>query len=561
MKEILKIINLSYSYDNKFTDLIINFFKKLEEKKINESLKEISLLIENILNKKKEKDSFKSLISKLSSLNEDQTFKQIKEILEKIIKKEIKNSDNKNQKVLFLKLIIPIKTLDIIQIDENLKKNIELIDIPGLKIGINRNKNFLNNNQFENLIQNSEQEFLNNKQFENLIQYSSGFLFVIKKNSTGENSTKEIIYRTIYKIRNRNKIFSFNNLFFVLTHCENSLNKNMETKKKDIKNSINLYDIIVNQNIIDENEFSFSEFSNKKYEQYLKDSNQNNLKNSNFSEFKEKLLNLIKSSKNSLEESKKKGIINFIRFLTRKLNIIHFPNYLKEIDLENIKKIYEDMIETIKTEIDNFKKKFEENINKLSNDIKEEEMENFSSTWNINKNELDNKIKNIIKQKYSKIDEIKKIKDTDYEKNKYFSKNHIIAHGVGLTAQAGAEGAIVAFSTISISFPPIAIAVSTFFVIHGGICFFKFIRDKIYKKEDKMNHIKIYKDAFIDNLNSYKNDIKNFLERRKDLEFREINDRKISNSLNLNDEERKKFNFIYSSFKEKLNSFFNLEYY
>jgi len=177
------------------------------------------------------------------------------------------------------------------------------------------------------------------------------------------------------------------------------------------------------------------------------------------------------------------------------------------------------------------------------------------------KNELDKQIKNIIIKRYSKIDEIKNIKDSEYEKNKYISKNHIIAHGVGLTAQAGAEGAIVAFSTISISFPPIAIAVSTFFVIHGGICFFKFIRDKIYKKEDKMNHIQIYKDAFIDNLNSYKNDIKNFLERRKDLEFREINDRKISNSLNLNDEERKKFNFIYSSFKEKLNSFFNLEYY
>ncbi len=45
MKEIIKIIKISYPYGDKFVDLIIKFIKRFD---INKSLKEISEIIENI---------------------------------------------------------------------------------------------------------------------------------------------------------------------------------------------------------------------------------------------------------------------------------------------------------------------------------------------------------------------------------------------------------------------------------------------------------------------------------------------------------------------------------
>ena len=602
MKEILTIINISYSYNYEFADLIINFIKRFEEIEIKESLKEISNLIENIL-KNKKKEDFKKLNSILSNLNDENkqkiSFIKINDTLEKIIKKEIKinyNEDkkenminnNEDKKELFLKLIIPIKILDEIESDDNIKKKIELIDIPGLD---------------------TEQKYLDKTQFGTLIKYSNGFLFVTKKNSTKTKSNKNIMLKVINKIRMRKLLdFSFNSLFFILTNCESSLNENMEAKKKDIKNAINSEDTIINKNIKDESEFLISEFSNTEYNKYLEDyniledinkfydylkqtkndikqfldklNNKNDyeknkpsdddinkyksefnlniednfisqylflkenlskhpaLKKSNYIEFKENFSKLIESSKKSLDESLKKGIINLNEKLEK----------LKITINEKIKKLKED-----------FEKKIKVLETKISNGIREEEIVDFSSKWKDKKDNLDKEIKEEIVKVYSEIDQIKTLKNSEYEKRYFFTKKHIIAHAGAAGAQAIGEGAILIFSSISIAFPPIAIAVGAFALIHGGICIGKFIRDKKNEKKDLKEHLSNYKNTFIENLVSYESDINTFLDLRKNNEIRDIKDKNIVGSLDLTDEENKKFEKIYSLFENKKNSYFNLE--
>ena len=173
MEKILKIINISYSYDNKFADLIIKFIKKYEEIKINPSLIEIVNLIEKILTKKQVND-LKSLVSILNSLKNEEkiSYKEIIDTLNKIRKNEIRINNKKNQEEqneFFLKLIIPIKILDDMKLEKDIKEKIELIDIPGL---------------------NTEQKYLENKHFKTLIKYSNGFLFVTKKNQLKKNPIK-----------------------------------------------------------------------------------------------------------------------------------------------------------------------------------------------------------------------------------------------------------------------------------------------------------------------------------------------------------------------------------
>ncbi len=222
------------------------------------------------------------------------------------------------------------------------------------------------------------------------------------------------------------------------------------------------------------------------------------------------------------------------------------------------------MENTIQNDIDEFKSSFENYIIKLEENVRNGNMDeakivDFSSNWKNKKDDLNETIKNKIIEVYSEINEINNLKDSEYEKKKFFTKKHIIVHGTTATAQVLGEGAVLIFSSIAVSFPPIAIAIGAFSLIHGGICIVKFIRDKIKEPDDLIEHISKYKKTFIDNLDSYEADINTFLYMRRDVEIREINDKNIAYSLKLNDEENSKFNKIYSSFEEKLNSYFNFE--
>ena len=295
-------------------------------------------------------------------------------------------------------------------------------------------------------------------------------------------------------------------------------------------------------------------------------SNHEALKKSNYLEFKENFSKLIITcSKKSLDESVQNGIINFIEYLRSKLYKIIFQNELKDIDINEINIKLNNLEDTIKEKIKKFKEDFEKETDKLVGDvrgkrIREERIVNFSTDWKTKKNNLDEEIKNLIVNEYSEIDNIfLDLKDSEYEKKKFFTKKHIIVHGTTAGAQVLGEGAVLIFSSIAVSFPPIAIAIGAFSLIHGGICFVKFITDKIKEPDDLIEHISKYKKTFIDNLDSYEADINTFLYMRRDVEIREINDKNIAYSLKLNDEETTKYKEIYSSFEKKLNSYFNFE--
>ena len=135
----------------------------------------------------------------------------MKNTFEKIIKGSFQGEKKEKQ---FLKITIPIKILDEIKLDDDIKKRIELIDIPGLDTK-----------------EANEEKYLENNTFGNLIKFSNGFLFVTKKSEIHTNFNRDIIFIIICKIRNRNILdFSFNNLFFVLTG-EKGIIDNIEDKK------------------------------------------------------------------------------------------------------------------------------------------------------------------------------------------------------------------------------------------------------------------------------------------------------------------------------------------
>ena len=135
----------------------------------------------------------------------------MKNTFEKIIKGSFQGEKKEKQ---FLKITIPIKILDEIKLDDDIKKRIELIDFPGLDTK-----------------EANEEKYLENNTFGNLIKFSNGFLFVTKKSEIHTNFNRDIIFIIICKIRNRNILdFSFNNLFFVLTG-EKGIIDNIEDKK------------------------------------------------------------------------------------------------------------------------------------------------------------------------------------------------------------------------------------------------------------------------------------------------------------------------------------------
>jgi hypothetical protein len=135
----------------------------------------------------------------------------MKNTFEKIIKGSFQGEKKEKQ---FLKITIPIKILDEIKLDDDIKKRIELIDIPGLDTK-----------------EANEEKYLENNTFGNLIKFSNGFLFVTKKSEIHTNFNRDIIFIIICKIRNRSVLdFSFDNLFFVLTG-EKGIIDNIEDKK------------------------------------------------------------------------------------------------------------------------------------------------------------------------------------------------------------------------------------------------------------------------------------------------------------------------------------------
>lgn len=217
MKEIISLMNNVYLYEDKVVDEFITFIKFIENN--NSFVKVVELLNDILLYKDiSYLNKFENFYNKLNKNDKEtilETYEKIKLYLSSIIdsklmnkrNKYLRNSANKNEENSFLRLSIPIKVFEELKLTEAEKNQIELIDFPGL---------------------NSENNIFDTKIINPLIRFSNGFFF-ITKSSINERDTSEIINTIIPKIINRKMIdFSFNTLLFVLTHCEELNNLNIE---------------------------------------------------------------------------------------------------------------------------------------------------------------------------------------------------------------------------------------------------------------------------------------------------------------------------------------------
>ena len=318
-------------YKEEFVDEIISFIKGLENENI---FFDIVKILNNIFLYKKREDLKKLnqiIFNELSDYSKKyiiSTYKNLQSNLDLIIDSKennkknllLRNQKDKNQDDTFLKLTIPIKILEELELTDEQKNQIELIDFPGL---------------------NSENNIFDKEILNPLITFSNGFLF-ITKSSIKEGDKEEIINSTISKISNR-KIFdfSFDTILFILTHIE-ELKINLDEKKKEIKNVIYSSEI-VNTNILNQVDFLITKFSNTFYNSYLKDS-----KNSeNFEKLFYYLKNNIKniSPEESLKYAKKLRKDLKDKFFNKLLNKEKFKDYFPPED--TLSKLKNDLLKLI----------------------------------------------------------------------------------------------------------------------------------------------------------------------------------------------------------------------
>lgn len=181
----------------------------------------------------------------------------------------------------FFILNIPIEAFDLMNIPDDIKEKVELIDFPGL--------DSINN-------------FFRSEVLQHLLQFSDGFIFVNKGNSIMEYEKVNNLYRIIQLIiENKRNEFSFKSCLFILNRCD-EVEIDIEKSKKE-------YEKIFE---INSREKTFNEIitmSNK-----LKD-----LDNINITKFSNTLYSDFKSFKDKVND---------------------FDNYIKELEIK-INKKYE----------------------------------------------------------------------------------------------------------------------------------------------------------------------------------------------------------------------------
>ena len=258
MKEIIFLMNNAFLFKDVIVNVIITFINKLDT--LNIISKNIIYLINDILIYKKQEylkelDLWFNKLDKNVSEDLDKSYKNLKDYLNEIIESEKNKGKNKflrdNENDTFLKLNVPINAFNELKLCEEEKKQIELIDFPGL---------------------NSENNLLDKATLNPLIKFSNGFIFLTKC-SINEGDTSDVINSIITKIQNRKMLdFSLDSILFVLTFWENLPNLNLEEKQNDINDSINSGDLS-NSFLLNQNNFLITKFSNEFYKIFLNDKN------------------------------------------------------------------------------------------------------------------------------------------------------------------------------------------------------------------------------------------------------------------------------------------------
>ena len=257
MKEIILLMNNTYPFGDEILDILITFIQKLDILNILQYNNIIGII--NDVFKYKEEDNlkeydkwFEKLDSKFIQLL-DNIHKNLKKYLKQIIEANKKNKldfvSRKSDSVSFLKLYIPINAFDELNLSEEEKNQIELIDFPGL---------------------NSENNLFDISVLKKLIKFSNGFIFVTRC-SINEGNTKDVINTIITKIQNRKMLdFSFDTSLFVLTNIEKYPNLDLVEKANEINDIICTSDLRESFTL-KQKKFLITKFSNEYYKKFLND--------------------------------------------------------------------------------------------------------------------------------------------------------------------------------------------------------------------------------------------------------------------------------------------------
>ena len=317
--EILKLLNVifsSFEIKGNYQMKVINYIEKQKDLAENEAIKLISDLTK--------------------ALNGEIPFEYIQNIQMQLLLQEIakeKNNIGENndqdfyQRAFFL-LTVPIEAYDLINLSDEIKNKIELIDFPGLD---------------------STNNIFNSNVLGPLLKFSDGFIFVNKGNSIKEKEKVQILFDIIGKIQKRKFEFSFKSCLFVICRCDET-NVNIEDCKNEYESLFEINkreqiwnDIISKSEILkNADNINVTKFSNKLYHEYKIFKNRVDNFDS-FIEFFEKkidkkvyqgknyLLKLIKQIKpyiNSISNEKYKCYIN-------SQNIDKFKQYFQEYMISN----------------------------------------------------------------------------------------------------------------------------------------------------------------------------------------------------------------------------------
>jgi len=246
INSVLNLLNVLYStfQDNEeFQEKILKFIKSL--KKINEE--DRVYCIENLIKVLNKEIS-------LQSVNDPELKKTFTNLLSNLNQNKPINQNNDFFQRAFFVLNIPIEAFDLLNIPEDMKETIELIDFPGL--------DSINN-------------LFSSEVLKHLIQFSDGFIFVNKGNSIMEAEKVKNLNKIIQYIQSKKYEFSFKSCLFILNRCD-EVEIDIEQSKKEYERIFEINSrektfnelIAISNKLKDLDNINITKFSNTLYSEF-----------------------------------------------------------------------------------------------------------------------------------------------------------------------------------------------------------------------------------------------------------------------------------------------------
>ena len=320
----------SLAVDLKIINLVLILLNSLYSKFPNNlSLQEkIFKLIKNLKNLDIEDSSY-CLNNLIKVLNKEISLESIfdldlKKVFENLFLNE-NDSNNENNDFFsraFFILNIPIETFDLMNIQDDIKEAIELIDFPGLD---------------------SVNNYFSSEVLQHLLQFSDGFIFVNKGNSIMEYEKVRNLNKIIQLIiDNKKNEFSFKSCLFILNRCDEE-EIDLEESKKEIEKIFEINSrektfneiIAISNKLKDLENINITKFSNTIYSEFKSFKNKVNDFDNYLNQYEIKIDKKYEAKKHLLL-LRKKVYEDVCMISSEKYK--NFKN--KQIDIKNIKTIY-----------------------------------------------------------------------------------------------------------------------------------------------------------------------------------------------------------------------------